>query len=224
MQVDDFRERIWSQRLERFGSRRALRLLLSGSDSALNRIERKKQILERSLQLADRHLNAARKKRSATFVAALSAELFLLHIGADSPWSAYLRFWLGPTSRVDPAKYQRNVLHQLRNLPAAQLLTLPGLARNLGVRDLPYRVTEPPDEETRNAWDRMFEGETASRAHQEQLIISQVTGNTPEDALFLQFSGGTTGNQKCVVVTAGVLTTQIRSAGLDKLMPGVRVG
>ena len=33
--------------------------------------------------------------------------------------------------------------------------------------------------------------------------------DTPEEALFLQFSGGTTGDQKCVVVTAPMLVNQL---------------
>ena len=60
-----------------------------------------------------------------------SVELFLLQIGlvlqgycpAILPW---------PTSRIDPEKYQRNLLHQLRDLPADQLITVPQLAANLG--------------------------------------------------------------------------------------------
>ena len=59
-----------------------------------------------------------------------SPELFLLQIGltlcgkvpAVLPW---------PTTRVDGLKYQRNLLHQLNQLPADHLITLPGLAKNL---------------------------------------------------------------------------------------------
>ena len=36
-----------------------------------------------------------------------------------------------PTSRVDPEKYQRNLVHQLSHLPADRLITLPRLAANL---------------------------------------------------------------------------------------------
>jgi len=60
-----------------------------------------------------------------------SRELFCLHLAlvfggnvpAILPW---------PTSRVDAAKYQRNLVHQLQGLPAARLITLPKLAENLG--------------------------------------------------------------------------------------------
>ena len=59
-----------------------------------------------------------------------SAELFLLHLGltmtgripAVLPW---------PTLRVDREKYQRNLIHQLSNLPADHLITLPRVAQNL---------------------------------------------------------------------------------------------
>src|SRR5262245_31272607 len=59
-----------------------------------------------------------------------SPELFLLQIGltlcgkvpAVLPW---------PTTRVDGQKYQRNLLHQLNQLPAHHLITLPRLAENL---------------------------------------------------------------------------------------------
>jgi hypothetical protein len=59
-----------------------------------------------------------------------SPELFLLQIGltlcgkvpAVLPW---------PTTRVDGLKYQRNLLHQLNQLPADHLITLPRLAKNL---------------------------------------------------------------------------------------------
>ena len=59
-----------------------------------------------------------------------SPELFLLQIGltlcgkvpAVLPW---------PTTRVDGLKYQRNLLHQLNQLPANHLITLPRLAENL---------------------------------------------------------------------------------------------
>ena len=59
-----------------------------------------------------------------------SPELFLLQIGltlcgkvpAVLPW---------PTTRVDGQKYQRNLVHQLSQLPADHLITLPRLAMNL---------------------------------------------------------------------------------------------
>src|SRR5216683_1508007 len=47
-----------------------------------------------------------------------SPELFLLHIGLIlSGRIPAILAW--PTSRIDPEKYQRNLIHQLRNLPAA---------------------------------------------------------------------------------------------------------
>ena len=60
-----------------------------------------------------------------------SPELFLFQIGltlcgkvpAVLPW---------PTTRVDGLKYQRNLLHQLNQLPADHLITLPRLAEISG--------------------------------------------------------------------------------------------
>jgi acyl-CoA synthetase (AMP-forming)/AMP-acid ligase II len=46
-------------------------------------------------------------------------------------------------------------------------------------------------------------------ARVEKQSLPSVQANAPEAALFLQFSGGTTGQQKCVVVTALMLLNQI---------------
>ena len=138
-----------------------------------------------------------------------SVELFLLHIGlilarripAILPW---------PTSRVDREKYQRNLVHQLHNLPAEELITTPGTAADLRAR-LPYRVTAcKPEEDAPGEKDLSAamplppdSGERPNGLHPEAL----------GEALFLQFSGGTTGNQKAVVVTAPILTRQLDRLG-----------
>ena len=55
-----------------------------------------------------------------------SPELFLLQLGLvlKGHIPAILAW---PTTRIEPDKYQRNLLHQLSHLPADMLVTLPGL-------------------------------------------------------------------------------------------------
>jgi acyl-CoA synthetase (AMP-forming)/AMP-acid ligase II len=108
---------------------------------------------------------------------------------------------------VDPEKYQRNLLHQLQNLPAAQIVTLPRLARSLDP-GLSYRVTECPIANHMRL-EKSFVAELGI-ARAEKRIPDRAAADTPQDALFLQFSGGTTGTQKCVVVTAPMLANQLR--------------
>jgi acyl-CoA synthetase (AMP-forming)/AMP-acid ligase II len=134
-------------------------------------------------------------------------ELFLLHLGLvlTGRIPAILAW---PTNRVDPAKYQRNLLHQLVNLPAAELLTLPHLAGNLGpCLAYPVHACEIPGSE-------QLESQFAERVHLEP-PPPKPAGHieSPDDAVFLQFSGGTTGAQKCVVVTAAMLSAQMRRLG-----------
>ncbi len=134
-----------------------------------------------------------------------SPELFLLqlglvlkgHIPAILPW---------PTTRIEPEKYQRNLVHQLRQLPAGRLVTLPQLADNLA-GCLPYptsgiRVTSG------SAFGNLFPSRAVTRKlSQGEFACGQSI--LCEDVLFLQFSGGTTGAQKAIVVTAGMLATQL---------------
>jgi fatty-acyl-CoA synthase len=133
-----------------------------------------------------------------------SPELFLLQIGltlcgkvpAVLPW---------PTTRVDGLKYQRNLLHQLNQLSADHLITLPRLAENLqsGV-NFPVSGCELADS---SRFEVMFMDRfTAEPRHEPVTVTKQ---GLPEDALFLQFSGGTTGTQKCVVVTGAMLADQV---------------
>lgn len=135
-----------------------------------------------------------------------SPELFCLqialaldgHLPAILPW---------PTSRIDARKYQRNLLYQLAELPAARLVTLPQLAANLAP-GLPFTVSALPIEGFEcheKGFREKFEADlpravTGDKSAQEAL---------PHDALFLQFSGGTTGMQKCVVVTEAMLRQQL---------------
>src|SRR5579884_1885507 len=68
-----------------------------------------------------------------------SPELFCLQIAlsvggnvpAVLPWA---------TNRIDPVKYQLNLVHQLTRIPAARLITLPRLAENLAP-SLPFPVS-----------------------------------------------------------------------------------
>jgi fatty-acyl-CoA synthase len=133
-----------------------------------------------------------------------SPELFLLQIGlalcgkvpAVLPW---------PTTRVDGLKYQRNLLHQLNHLPADHLITLPRLAKNLqpGVG---FPVSGC-DLANGSKFEAMFMERFVVEAQHRPLTVSK--RQLPEDALFLQFSGGTTGTQKCVVVTGAMLAEQL---------------
>lgn len=133
-----------------------------------------------------------------------AVELFLLQLGlvleghrpAVLPW---------PTSRVDAEKYQRNLLHQLAGLRASCLITIPRLAENLQA-SLPYPVVPCPIENAAR-YDRVFASTISLPERppaQDPALYS-----LPEDAVFVQFSGGTTGMQKAVVVTAPMLTKQL---------------
>jgi fatty-acyl-CoA synthase len=135
-----------------------------------------------------------------------SAELFLLHIGLIStgripailPW---------PTSRMDTEKFQTNLLHQFRNLPADELITVPALAESFGER-LPYRVVAC-DLETDGATGKNVLSVELPTADEREAKSSCIAFQNPGEALFLQFSGGTTGSQKAVVITAPILSSQL---------------
>jgi acyl-CoA synthetase (AMP-forming)/AMP-acid ligase II len=135
-----------------------------------------------------------------------SPELFLLQIGltlcgktpAVLPW---------PTTRVDGVKYQRNLLQQLNQLPADRLITLPQLAKNLA----------PSVSFSVSGCGLAAGGQFESMFLERFSVTAQGTARAakkhalPDDALFLQFSGGTTGTQKCVVVTKAMLSAQVRA-------------
>lgn len=159
------------------------------------------------LELADQLASSFTLRRERSVVLLLlphSLELFLLqlglvlrgHIPAILAW---------PTSRIDPEKYQRNLAHQLRHLPAGQLITLPRLGQNLQ-GSLPYPVTGLPIENAA-AFEKIFPAVPVAECLDQSEFLGR-TFNPGGDALFLQFSGGTTGAQKAIVVTAGMLHAQ----------------
>ena len=135
-----------------------------------------------------------------------SLELFLLHLGLilEGRLPAILAW---PTNRIDPEKYQRNLLHQLRNLPAHQIITLPRLAGNLAA-GLHFPATACPVENAAQLEDTFRI--PLPLAIPEDAPAAPGGGATPADAIFLQFSGGTTGAQKAVAVTASMLDSQLR--------------
>ena len=134
-----------------------------------------------------------------------SPELFLLHLGLvlQGHIPAILAW---PTSRIDPDKYQRNLLHQLRNLPADLLITLPRLADNLGP-SLPFPAAACAIQDSA-AFEQLFPISPVSQAL-DAAAPSAAGARPPADTVFLQFSGGTTGAQKAVVVTASMLSSQM---------------
>jgi len=136
-------------------------------------------------------------------------ELFLLHLGLVlKGYIPAILAW--PTSRVDPEKYQQNLVHQLSHLPADQLITLPRLADNVA-ESLPYPVTGLRLENGAT-FERMFPA-GAVTGRLEQRRISARGSRPGPDTLFLQFSGGTTGAQKAIVVTATMLSQQLKQLG-----------
>src|SRR5581483_10508591 len=131
-------------------------------------------------------------------------ELFLLHIGlilrsqcpAILPW---------PTTRIDRAKYQRNLVHQIRTLAADALITVPDLAANLS-QSLSYPVLacDPGGVDTAQKTFRSDFDVADYQKDDEPFPCRPLN-----DALFLQFSGGTTGAQKAVAITASMLVEQL---------------
>jgi fatty-acyl-CoA synthase len=138
-----------------------------------------------------------------------SVELFLLQLGLVlNGQIPGILAW--PTSRVDPEKYQRNLAHQLGNLPADLLVTLPRLAENLAGA-LPYPVAGLAIENA-SSLEKIFPSGAVSE-RLEKCDTSSSESRASDDALFLQFSGGTTGAQKAIVVTAPMLSAQLSTLG-----------
>jgi fatty-acyl-CoA synthase len=202
MIANEFRSEL-RRRLENDGDRVLLRIVISGS-SAVELTGN--QILREALQLAQKFTQS----RAGSVVLLLlphSPELFLLHLGlvlteripAILPW---------PTNRIDPEKYQRNLVHQLGNLPADEIITLSTLAQNLSSA-LPYPVSACPMDST-HRWVQAF-SVPLSLERVTHSDVRQTASLRPAEALFLQFSGGTTGAQKAVVITAPMLTAQLES-------------
>lgn len=162
-----------------------------------------RDILAQAEALADQYGTAA---IASTVLLLLphSPELFLLQIGLVLRGRIPgVLAW--PTSRIDPEKYQRNLAHQLSHLPAQQLITLPQLASNLGPA-LPFPTVACP---IGNA--EYFERSLAVPIElpPPPELRSASSLRLPADAIFLQFSGGTTGSQKAVVVTAAMQASQL---------------
>jgi fatty-acyl-CoA synthase len=203
MTSSSFRHEL-KNRLRTNAGRVLLRIVVSGTIHELTGAG----ILERAQSLAGKWCQAP-PRGVVLLLLPHSVELFLLHLGLllQDRIPAVLAW---PTSRIDVEKYQRNLTHQLRNLPASQLITLPALAHNMDPW-LPYPAT-PCGIEGGAQYEELFRipaaldaGEPAQTIHPAQ--------HAPADALFLQFSGGTTGAQKAVVVEASMLVSQLDALG-----------
>ena len=201
MRPDEFRSELRA-RLQCHASDVLLRIIVSGGDAvALTGGD----ILRESERLAG--LSSAPAGGVVLLLLPHSVELFLMHIGLVLTGRVpAILAW--PTSRVDPEKYQRNLLHQFRNLPAQELITIPRLAENLGPA-LCYPVAGCPMEGIAR-WEESF---SAALRHSAEEFPKPAfaASQKPSEALFLQFSGGTTGSQKAVVITAPMLTRQLES-------------
>jgi len=201
MRADEFRSEL-KARLQRHANDVLLHIVVSDDTSVPLTGD---DILRESQRLTD--LSAAPAGGVVLLLLPHSVELFLMHIGlvltgrvpAILPW---------PTSRVDPEKYQRNLLHQFRNLPAEELITIPKLAANLGSA-LSCRVVGCPMEGI-GRWEDAF-AMTLPFSKDDHIDPSGMPSQVSGTALFLQFSGGTTGSQKAVVITAEMLTCQLES-------------
>jgi fatty-acyl-CoA synthase len=138
-----------------------------------------------------------------------SPELFLLQLGLvlKGHIPAILAW---PTSRVDPEKYQGNLVHQLSHLPANLLITLPRLSENLA-GCLPYPAVGLPLLNGAS-FEKLFPAASVSARLERREFPSRNSPPSP-NTLFLQFSGGTTGTQKAIVVTAAMLSHQLKQLG-----------
>jgi fatty-acyl-CoA synthase len=191
------------RRLQQNGARVLLRIVVAGSSTVELTGD---QILRESLNLV-RKWSRSQADNVVLLLLPHSVELFLLHVGlvlteripAILPW---------PTNRIDPEKYQRNLLHQLGHLPANEIVTLSKLSRNLASA-LPYAVSECTVD-CAQSWEQMF-SVPLSFERVPPSEVHQHTAFHPAEALFLQFSGGTTGSQKAVVITAPMLRAQLES-------------
>jgi fatty-acyl-CoA synthase len=197
MKANEFRATL-RRHLEALADTVLWRIVISGEVVELTG----QAILRQGVELAQRHTTAP-EAGVVLLLLPHSVELFLLHIGLilEGRIPAILAW---PTSRVDAEKYQRNILHQLRSLPAAQLVTLPKLAANLGP-GLPYPATPIAVANAANLEKSFLHFEIDAAAERKRTVA-----RAPVDAVFLQFSGGTTGAQKAVVVTAPMLDAQLR--------------
>jgi fatty-acyl-CoA synthase len=206
MTREEFCERLRGQLLAH-GDKVLLRIVMS-PDFERPMEFRGKSILEWAEKLAASFVLP--KKRSVVLLLLPhSPELFLLQLGLVlAGHIPAILAW--PTNRVDPEKYQSNLVHQLRYLPANILITLPRLAENLAPR-LPYRA-EGLAPENGLSFEKLFPaGPVSEKLEGAKISMSHL--EPEDDALFLQFSGGTTGTQKVIVVTASMLAAQFKLLG-----------
>lgn len=166
------------------------------------------QLLKRADELVSA-ISLPKERAVALLLLPHSPELFLLQIGLILKGQVpAILAW--PTNRVDPEKYLRNLQHQLGHLPAGVLLTVPELAKHLV--HLPYPVAEVAVTNASTAFGKISPADVIREPAAEQRGNSNPS--TPgDDALFLQFSGGTTGAQKAIVVTAPMLLQQLERLG-----------
>ena len=167
-----------------------------------------KDLVDRAEQLAS-SFSFPRESSVVLLLLPHSPELFLLQLGLvlKGQIPAILAW---PTSRVDPEKYQRNLVHQLSHLPADLLITLPRLAENLaGSLPFPARGLAVANNAS---FEKVFPAAPVTeRLDGREFPRRSVHPNA--DALFLQFSGGTTGAQKAIVVTAEMISHQLKKLG-----------
>lgn len=203
MDAQSFRTLLLS-RLQQNKDRVLLRVLLSPVAEPVELTGA--DILARAPELARRYQGTA-ESSVVLLLLPHSVELFLLHLGLilEGRLPAILAW---PTNRIDPEKYQRNLFHQLRHLPAHQLITLPRLAANLAA-GLHFPVTACPIENVQQL-EESFRIPAALEIPDGEPARPRA-GDTPADAIFLQFTGGTTGTQKAVAVTASLLEAQLES-------------
>jgi fatty-acyl-CoA synthase len=161
-------------------------------------------LIERSEELVSR-LTLGRERCVVLLLLPHSPELFLLQLGLvlKGHIPAILAW---PTSRIDPEKYQCNLVHQLGNLPADILVTLPQLAENL-TGNLPYQ-TASLLVSNGASYEKLFPAGRVNEQLEKHEFPERKIMASPE-TLFLQFSGGTTGSQKAIVVTASMLLGQL---------------
>lgn len=192
-------------KLKHSGNRVLLRVLLSANSDDIVEFtgpELLRQADEITSRFADDHSGVV------LLLLPHSVELFLLHLGLVLRGKVpAILAW--PTKRVDAGKYQRNLFHQLRSLPAAQLITVPGIADNLAPL-LPFPVSKcvvTAGSAREDVFGPRVSLESVPR------VAPGRKAPLPIDSLFLQFSGGTTGAQKCVVINARILTEQLTRLG-----------
>jgi acyl-CoA synthetase (AMP-forming)/AMP-acid ligase II len=167
-----------------------------------------KAILDRAEQLAS-SFRLPQERSVILLLLPHSPELFLLQLGLvlGGHVPAILAW---PTSRVDAEKYQCNLVHQLHHLPVDLLVTLPRLVENLAA-NLPYPAAGLSIENV-TKFEQQFPSAPV-RVGLERREFPSRNLRPRGDTVFLQFSGGTTGVQKAIVVTAEMLSAQFRQLG-----------